>query len=134
MINGLSHITFIVRDLNKMEDVLTTVLDGRKIHDSGTQIFSYSKERFFDVGGIWIAIMEGDPLKEHSYNHIAFELNADEFDQKLRCIHALGLTVKEDRSRVSGEGRSLYFYDYDNHLFELHSGNLEDRLRRYTGS
>ena len=52
MINGLSHITFIVRDLNKMEDVLTTVLDGRKIYDSGTQIFSYSKERFFDVGGI----------------------------------------------------------------------------------
>ena len=134
MINGLSHITFIVRDLNKMEDVLTTVLDGRKIYDSGTQIFSYSKERFFDVGGISIAIMEGDPLKEHSYNHIAFELNADEFDQKLRCIHALGLTVKEDRSRVSGEGRSLYFYDYDNHLFEFHSGNLEDRLRRYTGS
>lgn len=41
MINGLSHITFIVRDLNKMEDVLTTVLDGRKIYDSGTQIFSY---------------------------------------------------------------------------------------------
>ena len=26
MINGLSHITFIVRDLNKMEDVLTIVL------------------------------------------------------------------------------------------------------------
>ena len=25
--------------------------------------------------------MEGDPLKEHSHNHIAFELNADEFDQ-----------------------------------------------------
>ena len=90
MINGLSHITFIVRDLNKMEDVLTTVLDGRKIHDSGTQIFSYSKERFFDVGGIWIAIMEGNPLKERSYNHIAFALNAEEFDEKLRRIRALG--------------------------------------------
>ncbi|MEL0123365.1 MAG: VOC family protein [Paracoccaceae bacterium] len=112
MINGLSHITFIVRDLNKMEDVLTTVLDGRKIYDSGTQIFSYSKERFFDVGGIWIAIMEGNPLNERSYNHIAFALNAEEFDEKLRRIRALGLTVKEDRSRVSGEGCSLYFYDY----------------------
>ena len=134
MINGLSHITFIVRDLNKMEDVLTTVLDGRKIYDSGTQIFSYSKERLFDVGGIWIAIMECNPLKERSYNHIAFALNAEEFDEKLRRIRALGLTVKEDRSRVSGEGCSLYFYDYDNHLFELHSGSLDDRLLRYAGS
>ena len=80
MINGLSHITFIVRYLNTMEDVLTTVLDGRKIYDSGTQIFSYSKGRFFDVGGIWIAIMEGNPLNERSYNHLVFALNAEEFD------------------------------------------------------
>ena len=28
MIEGLSHLTFIVRDLDKMETVLTTVLDG----------------------------------------------------------------------------------------------------------
>jgi len=30
-----------------------------------------------------------------------------------------------------GEGRSIYFYDHDNHLFELHTGNLEERLARY---
>jgi fosfomycin resistance protein FosX len=24
-----------------------------------------------------------------------------------------------------------YFYDYDNHLFELHTGTLEERLARY---
>jgi hypothetical protein len=32
--------------------------------------------------------------------------------------------------RVEGEGRSLHFYD-DNHLFELHTGTLEERLERY---
>ena len=25
----------------------------------------------------------------------------------------------------------LYFYDDDNHLFELHTGTLEERLERY---
>jgi len=33
---------------------------------------------------------------------------------------------------VDGEGESLYFYDFDNHLFELHTGTLEERLARYS--
>ncbi len=37
-----------------------------------------------------------------------------------------------ERSRVESEGRSIYFYDYDNHLFELHTGTLEERLERYS--
>ncbi len=32
---------------------------------------------------------------------------------------------------LGGEGHSLYFYDHDNHLFELHTGTLEERLARY---
>ncbi len=39
--------------------------------------------------------------------------------------------MKLARSRVEGEGRSLYFYDYDNHLFELHTGTLFQRLQKY---
>jgi len=44
---------------------------------------------------------------------------------------ALGLEVRESRSRVKGEGCSIYFYDYDNHLFELHTETLEERLILY---
>lgn len=29
------------------------------------------------------------------------------------------------------EGQSLYLYDFDNHLFELHTGTLEQRLALY---
>lgn len=46
-------------------------------------------------------------------------------------IETLGLTFREGRSRIEGEGRSLYFYDYDNHLFELHTGTLSERLKSY---
>jgi hypothetical protein len=52
----------------------------------------------------------------------------------IRClsrIKSLGLDVRESRPRVEGEGRSIYFHDADNHLFELHTGTLQERLARY---
>lgn len=131
MIEGLSHITFIVRDLERMENILTTVLDARKLYDSGDRTFSISREMFFDIGGLWIAVMEGEPLPVTSYNHVAFKMSAEDYDDRLERIRSLGLTVREGRSRVEGEGNSIYFYDDDNHLFELHTGTLDERLRRY---
>lgn len=131
MIEGLSHLTFIVRDLDRMEVLLTTVLEARKVYDSGDNTFSLSRERFFDVAGLWVATMEGEPLPGESYNHVAFKISDSEYDLYLGRVKALGLKLGEERPRVDGEGRSIYFYDYDNHLFELHSGTLNERLRRY---
>lgn len=135
MIHGLSHITFIVRDLDRMEEILTAVFDARKVYDSGTRPFSLSKERFFLIGEggerVWVATMEGEPLPTRTYNHVAFKIANDEFDDYLRRIRELGLNVREGRARVPGEGQSIYFHDEDNHLFELHTGTLEERLKRY---
>ena len=131
MIDGLSHITFIVSDLDKMEVILMKVLDAKKIYDSGDRTYSLSKERYFNIAGIWVATMEGEPLRDKTYNHVAFKMAVEDYDKKLQRIQALGLEVREGRSRVDGEGRSIYFYDFDNHMFELHSGTLQDRLRRY---
>jgi len=132
VIEGLSHITFVVRDLDRMEEILTSILDAKKVYDSGEKTFSLSKERFFDINGIWVATMEGPSLPSQTYNHVAFKMAAEDYDERLKRINALGLEVREGRSRVDGEGHSIYFYDEDNHLFELHSGTLEERLKRYS--
>ena len=131
MVDGLSHITFIVADLDRMERLLTRVLGARKIYASGDQTFSLSKERFFDIGGVWVAVMHGEPLPERSYNHVAFKIAEADYDGCRARIRDLGLDVREGRARVEGEGRSIYFHDFDNHLFELHTGTLEQRLARY---
>lgn len=131
MIEGLSHMTFIVADLDRTEEVLTGVLDARPVYDSGDETFSLAPERFYDIAGLWVAVMQGDPLPQRSYNHIAFKIDDSAFDAKRAAIKALGLELQTSRPRVAGEGRSLYFHDHDNHLFELHTGTLTDRLVRY---
>ena len=141
MVQGLSHLTFIVRDLDRMESILSTVLGARRVYDSGNETFSLSRERFFLIGGspgdpnapapIWVAIMEGEALPSRTYNHVAFKIADADYPALLERMRALGLDVRESRPRVPGEGRSLYFHDADNHLFELHTGTLGERLKRY---
>ncbi len=131
MIEGLSHITLITRDLERMSAIIEGVLDGREVYSSGQDTFSLSREKFFIVGGHWIAVMEGESLASRTYNHIAFKIPASELEAYRERIARLGLEFRESRPRVEGEGRSVYFYDHDNHLFELHAGTLEERLERY---
>ncbi|MBC1589528.1 FosX/FosE/FosI family fosfomycin resistance thiol transferase [Listeria welshimeri] len=133
MISGLSHITLIVRDLNKTTTFLQEIFDAEEIYSSGDKTFSLSKEKFFLIAGLWICIMEGESLQERTYNHIAFRIHAEEMDEYTERIKSMGVEIKPERSRVTGEGHSIYFYDYDNHLFELHTGTLEERLKRYRG-
>lgn len=131
MIQGLSHLTFIVRDLGKMSLIITEVLGGVEVYSSGPKTFSTSMEKFFAAGGLWIAIMEGESLASRTYNHVAFKVTAEQLEAARIAIGRLGLDVQPPRPRVDGEGQSLYFHDYDNHMFELHTGTLEERLARY---
>jgi catechol 2,3-dioxygenase-like lactoylglutathione lyase family enzyme len=130
-IEGLSHITFIVSDLDRMTKFMTHIFEAKEVYSSGDRMFSRSREKFFSIGDLWIAIMEGDALPNRTYNHIAFKIPAEDFDKYVNRVRSLGVDIQDDRSRVEGEGSSLYFYDYDNHLFELHTGTLERRLARY---
>jgi len=135
MIEGLSHITFIVRDLDRMEKILVGALDAKKVYDSGATTFSLSREKFFLIGAeatrVWVAVMEGENLPTRTYNHVAFKIAEADYQACLERVKSLGLEIREGRSRADGEGRSIYFHDDDNHLFELHTGTLADRMKRY---
>ena len=132
MISGLSHITFVVKDLDCSTLFFEKIFDAKEIYSSGSKNFSFSKEKFFLINDLWVCIMEGEPLTERTYNHIAFQIQESEFDTYMARIKDIGVEVKPERPRVAGEGRSIYFYDFDNHLFELHTGTLDERLLCYS--
>lgn len=132
MIEDLSHITFVVSDLERMTDILQTVFGAKQVYASDEMQFSRSAEKFFTIGDLWIAIMQGEGLGERTYNHVAFKIRDEDIDIYLERIQSLGLDLMPPRPRVEGEGRSIYFHDADNHLFELHTGTLAERLSTYS--
>lgn len=131
---GISHITFIVRDLERMATFLCQGLGAREVYDSAGREFSLSREKFFLLGGTWLAAMEGESPAERSYQHVAFEVDEADLPKYQARLEALGVDIRPPRPRVEGEGQSLYVHDFDNHLFELHTGTLAQRLARYGAS
>lgn len=127
---GISHLTFIVRDVERTARLFVEGLGATEVYDSQGRNFSLSREKFLLLGGVWLAFMEGEPTAR-SYRHVAFEVAEADVPAYAAALQALGAEIRPARPRVDGEGLSLYFHDYDNHLFELHAGSLAQRLAHY---
>jgi fosfomycin resistance protein FosX len=130
-VSGLSHITFVVADLQRTAALFQAVFGAQIIYESGEATFSLAREIFLDIGGVWVALMEGERPPGRSYDHVAFKIDEADFEACLARVQQAGVEMKEPRPRVIGEGRSIYFHDHDGHLFELHTGTRSERLARY---
>ena len=124
MITGISHITIIVRDLNRTSDLLKGIFDAK-------EVYSCSTAKYLLINELWIALNKGEALSERTYNHIAFQIPDDEVEEYIDKIKNYGLEIEPSRPCEAGEKCSIYFYDYDNHLIELHTGTLQERLMKY---
>jgi catechol 2,3-dioxygenase-like lactoylglutathione lyase family enzyme len=131
VISSISHITFVVKNLDETTRLFKELFGAREVYYSGERKHSLYKERFFIVGSQWIAVMEDSNIVNRTYHHTAFKITESDVDYYLAKIKALNLELKPPRERVPGEGYSIYFYDYDNNLFELHTETLEQRLAAY---
>lgn len=128
----VSHMTFVVRDLKRSTEVFTEIFDAKEVYSSKEKQYSLFPETFLLIGDLWVALMEDKKTKlPKTYNHVAFEITPEQIPLYKEKLRLLDLKIEEGRSRVSGEGTSIYFYDDDDHLFELHAGNLNERLKRY---
>lgn len=126
----ISHITFICQNIEKSSQMFQTLFGAKEVYSSDKKNFSIAREKFLLIDNLWIALMEGEAISR-SYNHIAFYVTEEDLPLFTSKIEALNLSILPGRSRSAEEGQSLYFYDYDNHLFELHTGTLEKRLHYY---
>jgi len=122
MINGINHITFAIKDLERSITFYVNLL-GLKL------VGEWNKGAYLLAGNQWIALnVDEDRLKEPrlDYTHVAFNVLSSDFNSLKGKLEKAGVEAfKENTS----EGESFYFLDPDGHKLELHYNTLEDRLK-----
>ncbi|WP_123040129.1 metallothiol transferase FosB [Cohnella candidum] len=126
-VQGLNHFCFSVADLDRSIAFYREAF-GAKLLVKGRKL------AYFDLNGLWIALNQEDIDRSRtngSYTHIAFTVSEEDFDSLRDRLEKAGAENLPGRARDERDKRSVYFRDPDGHLFEFHTGSLQDRLDYY---
>jgi catechol 2,3-dioxygenase-like lactoylglutathione lyase family enzyme len=128
-IQGIDHVAFNVRDLDKSLEFYTKVI-GLKITEREPS--KPGIEYFLDCGTSLLGIIQAKDLSSsHLFaneglgaNHFSFRVHSSDFDAMI--AHLKAHDVKIEFSKKRPKSWSLYFYDIDGNKLEATAWPLED--------
>jgi catechol 2,3-dioxygenase-like lactoylglutathione lyase family enzyme len=120
MLESISHIALVVTDPARTAALFRELFSARvteRVDEEGHH------ETFIRLGGIWIALVGAPVQRARTGDHIAFRATPQVLEATAAKLQALGREFIRARS-----DRSLYFFDYDDHVFELDAGDIDKEL------
>jgi catechol 2,3-dioxygenase-like lactoylglutathione lyase family enzyme len=121
VITGLNHVTLSVSDIDRAINFYGDLL-GFAIRLRGPA------SAYLEAGTFWLALVADSevrrgPLPE--YSHLAFSVAPDDLQILKEILIRAGVAQWQEPATP----HSFYFLDPDGHKLELHSGDLQSRLR-----
>jgi catechol 2,3-dioxygenase-like lactoylglutathione lyase family enzyme len=120
MLESMSHIALVVKDPARTAALFRDLFSARVVEredDEGHQ------ETFIRLGGIWIVLVGAPVERTRTGDHIAFRASPEILEATAARLQALGREYIRARS-----DRALYFFDYDDHVFELDTEDIDKEL------
>ncbi len=130
-IQGIDHVAFNVRDLDKTVKFYTEVI-GLKITEREPS--KAGVEYFLDCGPSLLGIIQAKDLENnHPFaheglgaNHFSFRVHSNDFEAMIAHLEQHGVKIEYAKKRP--KSWSLYFYDIDGNKLEATAWPLEDGL------
>ena len=120
MLESISHIALVVKDPARtaalFHDLFSTRVIERK-DDEG------HLETFVRLGGIWIVLVGAPVQHARTGDHIAFHATPEILEATVTRLQTMGREFIRARSN-----KALYFFDYDDHVFELDTEDIDKEL------
>lgn len=120
MLDKIGHIALIVKDSSKtatlFKDLFGAAILARKDVDG-------HEETYVRLGRTWFVLAQAEVVRPRSGDHSAFSVSMPTLlgtAEKLRRMNIEFFLARSDTA--------LYFFDYDNHVFELDTTDLDREL------
>ena len=120
MLESLSHIALVVKDPARTAALFHELFSARVIERKDEE---GHLETFVRLGGHWLVLVGAPVERTRTGDHIAFRTTAEILEATAAKLQAMGREFIRARSNTA-----LYFFDYDDHVFELDTEDLDREL------
>ena len=121
MLGKLSHIALIVRDPPRTASLFAEVFGTTPIQRTDED---GHEETYIQLGETWFVLVKADVERPLTGDHVAFRVSPATLATVAEKLKAMGHAYQLARSDTA-----LYFFDFDNHVFELDTVGVESELR-----
>lgn len=121
MLDSLSHIALVVKEPARTAALFHELFGARSIEREDEE---GHLETFVRIGGTWLVLVAASVQRARTGDHIAFRATPEILEATAARLQAMGREFIRARSNTS-----LYFFDYDDHVFELDTEEIDTALR-----
>jgi catechol 2,3-dioxygenase-like lactoylglutathione lyase family enzyme len=126
VLGPIAHIALIVQDPARTAGFLRDLFEVPVLRRTDAEGHD---ETFVRLGVTWFALIGADVRRERTGDHIAFRVARETIPSIADKLKSKGCEFI-----LSESGTSLYFFDFDNHVFELDSSDQEQELNGLAAS